>query len=219
MPDFDFQWRNIPSKKIKYNNDRINEFLSITKLPKEFFKNKLCLDAGCGNGRWTYAMLKLGAKVESFDISEEAIKKCLFVNESAYIKDILDLKENPIYDFVLSWGVLHHIKEPKLAFSKVASQVKKGGILHIMVYHRDTQKIYEEGRKIWNNLNEKEKIDYCNKMIKKYKGDFHGWWDALNPTYNWSYFPDEIVKWFEDEEFKDIIITEEYNINIQGTKK
>lgn len=68
----------------------------------------------------------------------------------------MDLKHNPIYDFVLCWGVLHHLQEPRRAFSKVASQVKKNnGILHVMLYHNDTQRVYEEGRKfglvyLWN---------------------------------------------------------------------
>ena len=67
-----------------------------------FIKNKICLDAGCGPGRWTYAMQQLGAKeVTSFDISSEAIKKCKVINSDAYVQDILELKQNNFYDFVL----------------------------------------------------------------------------------------------------------------------
>ena len=40
------------------------------------------------------------------------------------------------YDFVFSFGVLHHNKDPRKSFSKIASQVKRGGKLHIMVYDK-----------------------------------------------------------------------------------
>ena len=76
-------------------------------------------------------MQRLGAKkVDSFDLSEEAINRCKKINPNAYIFNIWDLKPNPIYDFVLSWGVLHHTKNTKRqAFAKVASQIKKNGML------------------------------------------------------------------------------------------
>src|SRR5436305_1635684 len=78
MTDFDYQWKNLPSKDIELNEDRIKDFLTFTKLkPDEFIKDKYCLDAGCGSGRFSYAMQKLGArKVDSIDVSSEAIAKC-----------------------------------------------------------------------------------------------------------------------------------------------
>ena len=49
-------------------------------------------------------MQKLGAKrVDSVDMSEEAIKRCKEINPDAYVFDIWNLKPNPIYDFGLSW--------------------------------------------------------------------------------------------------------------------
>ena len=76
MTEFDYQWKNLPSEDIEYNDLRVKEFLSFTKLkPEKSIVGKDCLDAGCGIGRYTYAMQKLGAnKVNSLDISSEAIK-------------------------------------------------------------------------------------------------------------------------------------------------
>jgi len=220
MRDFDYQWRSLPDKKIEYNKERIEEFLKFTKVnSKETIYDKICLDAGCGIGRYSYAMLKLGPKkVDSFDESEEAIKKCRTINPNAKVFDIMNLKPNPVYDFVLCWGVLHHTNDPRKAFTKVTSQVKKnGGILHIMVYHKDMQKPYEEGRKIWKTLSQDERLKYCEKMIKTLGwGTIHGWYDALNPRYNFSYTEDEIKKWFEEEGFYKIKLTQKYNINMQG---
>lgn len=227
MPaDFDYQWKNLPSSYIEYNADRVNEFLSFTGIrrPSRFgkgseLKGKICLDAGCGNGRYTFAMLKLGAaRVDSIDVSPEAIEKCRRVNMNAQVKSIFELGLEPVYDFVLCWGVLNHVDKPREGFRKVALQLKKGRKLHIMVYHKETQAIYEEGRKIWPGLDHDSRIELCNKMVLQKGGDIHGWWDALNPMYNWSWDEDEISKWFKDEGFTNIRLIQRLNINMQGTK-
>jgi len=218
MRDFDYQWKNLPDKNIEYNDDRIKEFLNFTKLHSGDISGKYCLDAGCGSGRYTYAMMKLGAmRVDSFDISEEGVKKCQKINPTAYVFDIMNLKPNPIYDFVLSWGVLHHTAYPRKAFSKVASQVKKQeGTLHVMLYHKDTQKTYEEGRRLWKSLSQEERIMYCEEKAKSGGGTLHGWYDAFNPEYNFSFTEDETKKWFKEEGFSKIKLTKKYNINMQG---
>ena len=90
MTEFDYQWKNLPSKDIEYNDNRIQEFLSFTKLnPEKTILRSDCLDAGCGIGRYTYAMQKLGANsVKSIDISSEAIKKCKEINPNAFVFNI-----------------------------------------------------------------------------------------------------------------------------------
>ena len=218
MAEFNHQWEKIPSPAILYNSDRIAELLMMTKMREKYFKDKKCLDVGCGNGRYTYAMLKLGADVTSFDISENAVNSCKRINPKAYIYDIKELQPNPIYDFVLCWGVLHHLSNPREGFKKASSQVRTNGILHIMVYHKNTQNVYTEGRNIWHKLNEVKRLSYCKKMINKHGGNLHGWWDALNPQHNWSYFPKDIRNWFREEGFKNIKLTQKYNINMNGVK-
>ncbi|MGA2785826.1 MAG: class I SAM-dependent methyltransferase [Candidatus Bathyarchaeia archaeon] len=214
--EFDYQWKYLPSPFIEYTEKRVEELLDLTKLSHSFFENKLCLDAGCGNGRWTYAMMRMGAKVASFDISSAAVQACKQVNPEAYVGEIDELKENRIYDFVLCWGVLHHLSHPELGFKKVASQVKPGGTLHIMVYDRNTQKQYEEGRRLWKEMSHEQKLSYCKKMIKKHGGNLHGWWDALNPAYNYSYTPSEVETWFTTEGFRGITFTKNVMINMRG---
>jgi SAM-dependent methyltransferase len=219
MKDFDYQWKNLPDKNIEFNNSRVEEFLKFTELdPEKFIEGKFCLDAGCGVGRYSYAMMKLGAKhVDSIDISEEGIKKCKIINPNARVEDILKLKPNRKYDFVLSWGVLHHTSDPRLAFSKVASQVNQNeGCLHVMLYHKDTQKKYQSGRKIWQDLSESQRLKYCKKMVADFGGTIHGWYDALNPKYNYAFSEKDVKKWFQEEGFTKIKIVSKYNINING---
>jgi len=218
VKEFDFQWQNLPSPATEYIKDRVKELLEYSKLGSSFFQGKACLDAGCGNGRFTYALQQLGAKVISFDVSPQAVEQCKTVNPQAYIHDIMSLDPDPRFDFVLCWGVLHHLEKPRDGFAKVASQVKSNGILLIMVYHKDTQRIYEDGREKWPSLAHEERIALCNEMIAKHGGNLHGWWDAFNPQYNWSFEPKEIERWFKEEGFKKIKLTKKYNINMRGER-
>lgn len=218
MADFDHQWGYIPDDNIIFSKERIGELLAFTQLPREFFKGKRCLDAGCGNGRYTYAMLQLGGVVSSIDISTKAIESVTHINRDARVQDLLTLEPNPIHDFVLSWGVLHHTGDPREGFRRLVSQVRPGGVLHVMLYHQDQQEMYRFGRRIWRFLPYIGRAAYIRYCIRKWGGTFHGWWDALNPTYNFSYHEDEIRGWFVDEGFNNILLTQKYNINLQGTK-
>ena len=239
MTDFDKQWKDVMGEEFlsynkeqfAFNKKRVKEFLNNTGIKSwfkkdSFIKNKICLDAGCGPGRWTYAMQQLGAKeVTSFDISSEAIKKCKVINSDAYVQDILELKQNNFYDFVLSWGVLHHTKNTREAFSKVCSQVKKGGMLHIMVYNKENDWAYDGYRgdtcvakhEEWDKLTFKEQIEMCKNKVATDGGDVHGWFDAFNPKFNWSHSADEVKQWFEEEGFTNIKLRMiKQNINMNG---
>ena len=241
MADFDEQWKSVMGgeylthnkNQYDYDNERVREFLNLIGMrhwykKSSFLKEKTCLDAGCGPGRWTYAMLQLdAAKVDSFDISEEAIKRCKQVNPNAYVFDIMKLEPKPVYDFVLSWGVLHHLENTRKAFSKVSSQVKNGGMLHVMIYNEDNDWAYDgfrgptcvEKHEIWEKMSFDEKIEFCKKKALKDGGDVHGWFDAFAPKYNWSFSSDEVKDWFEKEGFANIKLRMiKQNINMNGIK-
>ena len=217
--EFDYQWKNLPSQYVEYNFHRVQELLDFTGLSSSYFAGKKALDAGCGNGRYTFALQQLGCIVDSFDISPEAVEKCRAINQNAYVFDLRNLSPTGFYDFVLCWGVLHHTPNPRESFSRVVSQVKPGGILHVMVYNKKTQRIYEEGRRLWKSLSTEEKKRYCEQMVRRHGGNVHGWWDAFNPEFNFSFSPKEIERWFEEEEFKDITLVKKYNINMRGVYK
>ena len=243
MTDFDKQWKDVVGEeefliynknRFDFNNKRIKEFLNNTGLKSwfkkdSFIKNKICLDAGCGPGRWTYAMQQLGAKkVDSFDVSSEAIKKCKLINPNAQVQDIWDLKQKNFYNFVLSWGVLHHTRNTREAFSKICSQVKKGGMLHIMIYNKENDWAYDGYRgdtcvskhEEWKKLSFNEQIEMCKNKVKSSGGDVLGWFDAFNPKFNWSHSADEVRQWFEDEGFTNIKLRMvKQNINMNGILK
>jgi len=239
MVEFDEQWKNFLEKEyLTYNKDqyefnykRVKEFLEITGIKPwykkdSYLKGKICLDAGCGPGRWTYAMQRLGAnRVDSFDLSSEAVNRCKQINPNAYVFDLWNLQPNSVYDFVLSWGVLHHTKDARKAFSKVVSQVKVGGMLHIMVYNKKNDWAYDgyrgdtciEKHKVWLQMTPEERLGLCKEKVRTMGGDIHGWFDAFNPEYNWSYTSDEVKNWFEEEGFTNIKLRMiKQNINMNG---
>src|SRR3989338_8637558 len=63
----------------KQFDESVNLFYARHKhwgIDTSWFKDKVCLDAGCGGGRFVVALAKLGAKkVYGIDISEEAIAR------------------------------------------------------------------------------------------------------------------------------------------------
>jgi SAM-dependent methyltransferase len=215
MSEFDYQWKNIPSPLIEYNYQRVKELLKFTGLPEHFFMKKIALDAGCGNGRYTYAMQRLGASVDSIDVSSEAVKACKEVNPKAYHMGLFDLSDVRVYDFILCWGVLHHTPYPHTGFIKLTKLLNPGGTLHIMVYNESTQKKYNTLREGFRLMDMREKIELCEKLDKG-RGNIHGWWDALNPKYNHGFSVKGIIKWYEDAGFKNINIKAMPNINING---
>ena len=221
MADFDEQWEKVMGEEyfekkrgqFDFTQKRVEEFKKLTGVKDNEFAGKICLDAGCGPGIWTYAMQKLGAKkVDSFDISSEAIKRCEKINPNAYVGNIFDLKPNLVYDFVMCMGVLHHNRNTREAFSKVASQVKKGGMLHIMVYDKKYDHEYDgyrgdtsiEKHKEWEKLSFEKKIKICENKVQTVGGDIHGWFDAFNPEVSFSFTPEEVKEWFKEEGFDKI---------------
>jgi 2-polyprenyl-3-methyl-5-hydroxy-6-metoxy-1,4-benzoquinol methylase len=99
-------------------------------------------DAGCGNGRFTYGLCKLGAEVVALDISpagvEATIESCKGVAKVNGLQwDLLvpkpDFQEQ--FDLVFSFGVLHHTGNTRKALENIATWVVPGGYLFIMIYN------------------------------------------------------------------------------------
>ena len=108
-----------------------------------WFKDKVCLDGGCGGGRYLVALSNLGAReVQGIDLSEqhiEIVKKRLadrnLTQASAQKASVLDIPfEDNYFDFVVSTGVIHHTPNPRAAFSELARVLKPNGRMFLAVY-------------------------------------------------------------------------------------
>jgi len=129
----------------EYIFHRLTSLLSTEYLEvdKDYFKGKICLDAGCGsNANATYAMLKMGAeKVYAFDLDES-----IFETVPGMLKEFsgrYDLKTGNVleidfadntFDFVHCGGVLHHSADVLRGLRELGRVTKPGGILYVHTY-------------------------------------------------------------------------------------
>lgn len=105
------------------------------------FRSRILLDAGCGIGRFSYPIAKMvqDGLVICMDISEgveSAYENLIeFENYVVIQGDILNPPfRDQVFDAVLSWGVIHHTENPRLAFTELTRILKMGGKLGIYVY-------------------------------------------------------------------------------------
>ncbi len=213
---FDLQWHlslrdpaygNAPGASVdeKHINDRIYEWTGVhpdglegfhdptggvrkldIAVPVEVIRGKRCLDAGCGMGRWTRVMQKLGAaEVVSVDASSSAVESTKRFNSLTYRADLMRLTEDhsewrESFDFVNFWGVAMCTHDPLQAFLSVANTVMPGGYLYLMVYadgglHH--QPLTNLQRKIFHSLKtQDEKIRFVEHV-------YHRRWDWRYPLY------------------------------------
>src|SRR5207249_4121331 len=144
---FDYQWRNLPEGHAMLSNPEWKakvgqQIVEYTTLPRDWFRGKRVLDAGCGQGRWTYGFgtLQVGRCV-SIDISPAAIERTTNVAKEfgdrieVQRKNLLQDLELPAdFDLVWCFGVLHHTGDTYRGFQNVAKRVKPGGYLFLMIY-------------------------------------------------------------------------------------
>ncbi len=134
---FNFEW----SKYNELDPNYEKQFLGwVFPLRPEDFKDKVILDAGCGMGRNSFWSLRYGAKkVVAFDNAEGTLQSARqtlasYPNAEVIRLSIYDISWQDEFDIVFSIGVVHHLKDPKLAVSKLAQATKLGGTVLIWVY-------------------------------------------------------------------------------------
>lgn len=121
----------------------VEQFLYNVDLPREWFRNKSALDAGCGSGFATAAMESLGAECVACDLGFEGLRRAREklspfafggypVNAS-----VLRLPfAADTFDFVHCNGVLHHTLSPQEGFNELVRVAKPGGTVFVGVYGR-----------------------------------------------------------------------------------
>jgi 2-polyprenyl-3-methyl-5-hydroxy-6-metoxy-1,4-benzoquinol methylase len=118
-----------------------------TMLEVESLEGKSFLDVGSGSGLFSLAARNLGAQVVSFDFDELSVwctselKRRYHEGDSSWkvmqgsVLDVDFLGTLGEFDYVYSWGVLHHTGEMWKALGNVVELVKPNGSLFIALYN------------------------------------------------------------------------------------
>lgn len=106
-------------------------------------KGKFVLEIGCGAGALSALFAKQGALITAIDLTSTA------VNYTKQRFQIFGLKGNILqmdgqamgfkdacFDFIWSWGVIHHSEKPERIISEAYRVLKPGGKIGVMVYNR-----------------------------------------------------------------------------------
>lgn len=138
--NFGYEWNKFTSFFAEYEQQFLDWILPVKK---DFFSQKVVLDAGCGNGRHSFLAAGFGAKlVFAVDISDAvfpAKKLCKNLPNVEVIKaDITNLPfRDETFDYSYSIGVLHHLSNPKTGYSAIVSKTKRNGTISAWVYGQE----------------------------------------------------------------------------------
>lgn len=119
--------------------------LTRNEIDVSWFAGKRALDCGCGGGRYTVALQRLGfAEVVGCDWSDEALQVARVRAEQAGIENVSYRKTDVInlpfadssFDFVFSNGVLHHTLSTEQGMSELRRVMKPQGRGWLYLYAR-----------------------------------------------------------------------------------
>ncbi|HJO22064.1 MAG: class I SAM-dependent methyltransferase [Myxococcota bacterium] len=116
------------------------------------FAGKKVLEIGCGSGSASCLLARGGAEVTAIDLISQALaltRKNIETQELAVDVRQMDAEElefpDESFDYVFSWGVIHHSAETERIIAQIAWVLKPGGAGMCMVYNRDSIRYFLHG--------------------------------------------------------------------------
>lgn len=163
-------------------DDRKEVFLSEIGYETNLLKDKLLLDAGCGNGILTSILSDFDIEVVGLDISEsveraDANKGKFSENSTNFVHFVQGNLFNPpfkngAFDIIYSSGVLHHCPDTKETFLKIMPLVKRSGRAYVWVYGKRgllVSAFMWHGRILRRYMSLKSLFNYCKILSPFYK--------------------------------------------------
>ena len=114
----------------------------IAPVTRDFVRDKVVLEGGCGKGRHTRLIGTWGARdVIGIDLSvavDAAHRNTRDLPNVHIVQaDIYRLPLKKRFDYAFSVGVLHHLPDPRGGFDSLIRRVKPGGAISAWVYGRE----------------------------------------------------------------------------------
>jgi SAM-dependent methyltransferase len=142
---FKYQWERFSALPLEKYEE---EFLSyLDPLGKNFFSDKVVLDAGCGSGKFSYWAAQYGARIVigvDFSDSVKIARKLTrgLSNVQIINANLYNLPFKNEFDLIYSIGVLHHLPDPQEGFKQLVTNLKNGGGIFAWVYAKEGNILY-----------------------------------------------------------------------------
>jgi 2-polyprenyl-3-methyl-5-hydroxy-6-metoxy-1,4-benzoquinol methylase len=109
------------------------QHLAVYEYARQFVKDKVVLDAGCGEGYGTYLLAKSAKKVVGIDYSKEAIIKArrnYAYPNLEFIRANLNQHffKDTYFDLVCAFQLIEHLPKPKVFLSNILKLLSPEGI-------------------------------------------------------------------------------------------
>ena len=207
------------------NNNLANKFKNFIGF------NKDILEVGCGTGQLSIyfsignnnRVYALDPTLTSINLGKELAKKNKIKNIKFVNADIFDdIFNDKTFDFIWTSGVLHHTKNPKLAFDIISKYLKKNGYILVGLYNK-----YGRARTLFRKFLYKYfgqsilmLLDPTLKKIKKGNDNQIKAWirDQYEHPIESLHTLDEVLKWFDDNNIEFINSIPQCNIEKKNEK-
>lgn len=111
--------------------------------PYDRYHDKKVLEVGCGMGAMTMNWVRAGSQMTAVDLTPTAVdqtrRRLEIFGLHADVRQADGRKlpfEGETFDYVYSWGVLHHSPDLERSIAELMRVVKPGGGFGVMLYHR-----------------------------------------------------------------------------------
>lgn len=111
--------------------------------PYDTYRGKNALEVGCGMGAMTMNWARQGARMTAVDLTQTAVqqtkRRLEIFGLEADVRQADGRKlpfDDAQFDYVYSWGVLHHSPDLDRSICELMRVLKPGGEFGVMLYHR-----------------------------------------------------------------------------------
>ena len=146
ISSFGNEWSNFTHNDLSSSETASNEYFDIFPLSK-MQKEWVVADVGCGTGRWAR---RIAPKVKLLFGVDPSDALNVFINNTINHSNIIPVKayaenlpfQDSSLDLVISYGVLHHIKQTENSIIEINRSLKQKGVFLFYFYYNLENRSY-----------------------------------------------------------------------------